>query len=381
MADPKHYVPILKWKSAEQRALQDLKEEDKQQIMPLIELVMPKVSSIYKDRDKKTKKTSEEMTSEMLEKLKGKRFEAIPKEVLEFWGSAPILIDFSLLHDGKLTTQLKVDAMNAVIPAGIELGLSLVPVIGLNDEAEIRKAVCALATRCGHGFCLRITATDLMNVDKLNEKIAIFLAGCGVNESEVDLLIDVKAIGEKGGIYLQYVNLTQQIKNLAKWRNFIFASGAFPEDLSECKFGDPNFLPRFDWQNWLESFKKKSAQLTRIPIYSDYSIRNPIFKESLQFYSATTSIKYTLEEEWMVMKGKVREYELYLASANLLANSEHFSDEDFSAGDKFAADKANHYPIYMKNKNLKGTGSSEDWIYMGINHHLTLVARRVASLA
>ena len=376
-----HYVPILKWKSAEQRALKDLKEEDKKQITPLIELVMPKVSSIYKDREKKIKKTPEEMTNEMLQKFKEKRVKVIPKEILEFWGTAPILIDFSLLHDGEHTTQLKVDGMNAIIPDGIALGLSLTPVVGLNDDTEIRSAVCALAKKCGHGFCLRISASDLMDVAKLNEKITTFLGACGVDEKDIDLLIDVKAISEKAGVYLQYVSFTQQIKNLNKWRNFIFSSGAFPEDLSECKFGDPSFLSRFDWINWVEYFKNKSTELTRIPTFSDYTIRNPIFKESLQFYHSTTSIKYTLEDTWMVMKGKVREYELYLASANLLANSEHFSGEDFSAGDKFIAEKAKHYPAYMKNKKLKGTGGSEDWIYMGINHHLTLVAHRVANPA
>lgn len=380
MSNTKLYVPILKWKSAEQRALKDLKDEDKKQVMPLIELVMPKVSSMYKDREKKTKKTPEEMSAEMLLKFKEKRMMAIPKEILEFWGLAPILIDFSLLHDGTSTTQLKVDGINAVIPASIELGLHLIPVVNLNDDAKIRETVCVLAKKCGYGFCLKIMSSDLMDVVKLNEKITEFLGSCSVDEKEIDLLIDVKSVNERGGVYLQYVNLSQQIKDLKNWRNFIFASGAFPEDLSECKFGNPNFLPRFDWQNWIEFFQKKREQLVRVPIFSDYTIRSPIFKESLQFYHATTSIKYSLEEEWMVMKGKVREYELYLASANLLANSEHFFGEDFSAGDKFTADKAKYYPVYMKNKELKGTGGSEAWIYMGINHHLTLVARRVASL-
>ena len=53
MFDSKHYIPILKWKSAEIRALRDLSDEDKKHMTPLIELVLPKVSSPYKDKDKK----------------------------------------------------------------------------------------------------------------------------------------------------------------------------------------------------------------------------------------------------------------------------------------------------------------------------------------
>ncbi len=44
----KHYVPILKWKRAEQGALKSLAEEYKQFITPVIQLVMPK----YKPQDK-----------------------------------------------------------------------------------------------------------------------------------------------------------------------------------------------------------------------------------------------------------------------------------------------------------------------------------------
>ena len=45
MFGPKHYVPILKWKRAEQSALQALNDKDKQGMTPLIQFVMPKAKS------------------------------------------------------------------------------------------------------------------------------------------------------------------------------------------------------------------------------------------------------------------------------------------------------------------------------------------------
>ena len=48
---------------------------------------------------------------------------------------------------------------------------------------------------------------------------------------------------------------------------------------------------------------------------------------------------------------------------------------------KYVAEKALHYNIYMGNKGVGGTGSTETWIKAGINHHLALTAHQVASLS
>jgi hypothetical protein len=54
--------------------------------------------------------------------------------------------------------------------------------------------------------------------------------------------------------------------------------------------------------------------------------------------------------------------------------------KDFSAGDKFIKEKADHFEKYMKNKELKGTGNTEAWLSVGINHHLTLVVHQLSKL-
>lgn len=69
MLKSKHYVPILKWKSAEHSALKALTEKDKDSITPLIELVLPTVPQ-HKDKAKKIKKTDDEMLVEMVLKFK-----------------------------------------------------------------------------------------------------------------------------------------------------------------------------------------------------------------------------------------------------------------------------------------------------------------------
>jgi len=384
----KHYVPILKWKRAEQSALKELGEKEKKLLTPLIELVMPTVSlnkTLIENGEKKTvRKAQEEISAEIIKKFKEKRVKEIPEEILQFWGTKPVFLDFTLLYG---ETQLKIDSLNEVIPAGKRRGLKIIPIVNLNDEQKIKSAIAALAKDYDQGICLRVTPSDLGNSDALKIKSNDFLNNFGLSAKNVDLLIDIKENRENGGHYIQYLNATQGIKDLKEWRNFIFASGAFPENLSECKLDEPTFLPRFDWQNWLSFAREK--KLVRNPVFADYSIRTPIFKEALQYYQSTPSIKYTFKNDWLIMKGELRKNYHYLTNAKLLVeDTNYFSGEQFSWGDKNIAEKAKYYHQYMddikkgkiKEGEGKGTGRSTDWIAWSINHHLILVLNQIANL-
>ena len=50
-----------------------------------------------------------------------------------------------------------------------------------------------------------------------------------------------------------------------------------------------------------------------------------------------------------------------------------FKGDNFSFGDSYIAEKAKYI-------NTKNTGNPRSWLEAGINHHLTLTARQVASL-
>jgi hypothetical protein len=381
-----HYVPILKWKRAEQSALQALGDKKRDVMTPLIELVMPMVS-LYKKTGRKEekkiiRKTQEEIFAEVVQKFKEKRVKEIPEEILQSWGARPVFLDFTLLYDG---IQLKVDSLNSIISAGMDMGLKIIPVLNLNDDLKIKEAVASLSKKYDQGICLRVTSSDIANPNALNTKIEDFLKNFNLSRKNIDLLIDIKQIKEMGGQYLQFMNASQKIKNLSGWRNFIFASGAFPENLSEFKVEKPKSAPRFDWQNWL--YHKKKKGLARNPIFADYAIRNPIFKEALQYYQPTPSIKYTLENDWLIMKGEMYQSDHYLANAKLLVeDTNYFYGEKFSWGDTNIAQKAKYYHQYVRDINRgkikkgKGTGRNTDWIAWGINHHLISVVDQIANL-
>lgn len=371
----RHYVPILKWKRAEQDALKALTNECRDRISPIIELVMPKPKSLFKDENKKIKKTQEELVQELIAAFRTKRFSEILDEIIKSWGTKPAYIDFSLLY----TVALKVESIKKIIGEATERGIRLTPILNLSDSDEIKKAIQQTLNKYTNGICLRVVSSDLENINKLNSQLDIILQYFNTSQRNVDLLVDLKEIKENNSAhyYYRYFNFSQRIKDLTKWRNFIFACGAFPEDLSECTIDEPKLITRVEWVNWLNI---KNGRTKRVPTFADYAVRNPIYNEILQFYHSTSSIKYTLENDWLILKGKAKRYEIYLANAAVLVKDKRFYGDTFSAGDKFVAEKAKHFKTYIRNPEVKGTGNTKMWLEAFINHHLTLTSYQLANL-
>ena len=363
MFDSKHYIPILKWKRAEQGALTLLSKEHKKHITPLIQFVM----SNYDPEDE---------LEEIVQKYEG-HLPEIPGKIIAAWGTIPIFIDVSLLFTTP-TNPLKAKSLDVISRNGYKLGGVFIPVIHLDDDPVIKTMAYSIAGDHGSGICLRLICPDFSEPNKLNRAIVKLMSDSGLKEKDIDLLVDIKETGENENKYATYFNLSQTIPNLFKWRTFIFAGGAFPEDLSRCTIDEENLIPRIDWQNWNKLITKRA--LLRKPAFADYTIQYPIYKDITQFFPPTASIKYTMEDVWLIMKGQKQKYYQYLAHAASLINDPRFYGEGFSFGDQYISKKARHLPAYMSNPSIKGTGSTESWLKAGINHHLTVVAHQIANL-
>ncbi len=371
----KHYIPILKWKRAEQGALAELMGKNRKHITPLIQFVMPKPKRPKKGE---REKTEDEQYAEVLSLFKDKISE-IPDEILSCWGKDILFIDFSLIYTTP-SSSLKIESYEKVITKSEKLGLQLIPVLNLSDEQSLIKTVCSLANRYKRGLCLRLVCSDFIDIADLQRKINELLKTNHLSEDKIDLLVDIKGIEEGDGKFDKFIKLSQSLSNIKKWRSFIFASGAFPKNLSECRVDEDNPIARIDWNQWLNFLNNKKLQ--RNPSFADYTIQHPIYLEATQFFSPTTSIKYTLEDRWIVMKGKKQKYKYYLANANILSKDDDFYfGKDFSFGDKFIAEKGKHYEKYIKNPAIKGTGNTEQWLKASINHHLECTADQIADLS
>ena len=375
MIKTKHYIPILKWKRAEQGALAGLKDKNRKYITPLIQFVMPKPKQPKKGE---REKTEDEQYAEVVAAFEDKILD-IPEELSVNWGKELLFIDFSLIY-ATTASSLKIKSYEKVMTMGEELGLQLVPVLNLSDDLALKQVVCLLANKFKRGLCLRVVCSDFMDIADLQKRVNEFVEVSTLEKDEIDILVDIKDIVDGDGKYDLFIKLSQEIPDINLWRSFVFASGAFPSSLTECKIDDENFIPRVDWRQWLSSLEDK--KIVRHPAFADYTVQYPVYSEATQFFHPTTSIKYTLEDAWNIMKGKKQKYELYLAHANLLIkNDDYFFGEDFSAGDKFIAEKGRHFDKYIKNPAIKGTGNTEQWLKASINHHLECTANQIANLS
>lgn len=379
------YTPILKWKTAEMVALENVPVSSRKNILPLIEIVMPTVDLrkdvIIDGKKEKVKKTEEEVHFEILKKYNDVRLNKIPDEIKKSWGSSSLLLDFSLVHDGVETVGLKIHSLKSVLRACKDIGAEPTLVINLYDDEKIIEAA-ASELKMGYtkGLCVRITVAGLQKIGETNTRLKTLLEKYGIKESDVDILADLKYYGTDTTInYAEVFGAAQQIIYLDSWRNFIFASGSFPTDVSKHKLEDsPSPEPRLDWQLWCAC--NDDEKLKRKPSFADYTIRNPIHNEVLQFIQASATLKYTHEDGWQIFRGQKQKNEQFLTHAHLLVTATAlFYGKDFSFGDNYIDQKATHYHEYMKDNSKKGMGRSWDWIAAGISHHIALVMSQLSS--
>lgn len=367
MFDYKHYVPILRWKAAEKEALEKLSDEQKKSVTPLIELIMPQTSEYrVKEGALERIKTPEELLNESLERLKVK-IPDIPEEILKFWGSAPVFIDLSLID-----FSLRLSGLNQILSLGVKLGLHLIPVINLSSDPELHKIAALYAKRSKNRLCLRLFRSDFK--PSLSDSINSFLNKHELSENDVDLIIDLQITDSK---CLEIKDFIVQLPNISKWRTFTIISGTFPKDLMQFT-PDMHYIDRADWNCWLRQIN--SGELSRKPAFGDYTIQHPIFVEPAPGSNPSASIRYTLFDKWIIMRGQgLRSansagHAQYPALAQLLLEQKEFFGADFSEGDAYIVKIGSDI-------STKKTGNPRTWLRAGINHHLACTVSQVANLS
>jgi len=368
MFNYKHYVPILRWKAAERGALLKLKSDDKTNITPLIEFIMPQPD------DDEGKKTPKDLLQESINVF----MESIPNiadQILKHWGYDAIFIDVQFI-DGSI----RAEALEKILSHGKQLNLfmipviTIIPVIGFESDAKTRHAAIKFAKESGNGLCSRITESNF-NEKSLADDIKNFIIKNALVTRNVDLLVDFKIIDQLISCD-SFVAKINKIPHLKEWRTFIVAGGAFPKDLSHLEKHNQHKISRADWAIW----KMLLSALKRPPSFADYTIQHPVYMP--QTSSATNpsaSIRYALEDYWLIERGeglrnpKGAGFKQYPALANILAKQKIFKGEEFSYGDSYIAEKA-------KDINTKKTGNPKTWLEAGINHHVTLVVNQIANL-
>ena len=353
-----HYVPILRWKQAEQVALARLYVQDSGCITPLIELVPEN----FLRKDTKGHVFSLDIT-EVVNRVAGHLYQS--------WGERPLFLDLWLVP----ADTLKSGPSNFFAMLGqhaATLGLSLIPVTGIDRNLRYQSSVQAVIDTHRQGACLRLSEDDLKRPN-LAKDINALLAKLRLPLESVDLLVDFQIVTQSSP---KINSVCKLIPDIGKWRNFMIASGAFPENLSSLGKNDIHRIERTDWKYWRDQIEGQSS-LPRTPNFSDFTIQHAVYVKRKGHSRYSASIRYTTDDNWIIMRGEdvFKEdgpgFGQWPAQAVLLCDLPEYCQQTFSAGDK-----------YIKEMSLQceQTGSMVTWLTAGINHHITFTARQLSIL-
>ena len=220
------------------------------------------------------------------------------------------------------------------------------------------------------GVCVRILPSEMSST--LSQRLDRLVSQFHVAPNKVDLLLDCQITAN---LHVSYEELCAAVPNATGWRTFIIASGAFPKDLSGLQLGS-QLLPRLDWQAW-RRLVLEGSRIRRKPAFGDYAIQYALYEEPPERPNFSASIRYAIEDDWLVMRGEgvfhdgSPGFAQWPANAQLLSARQEFCGAGFSAGDTY---------IHGKSMHPDPPGNARTWLQAGFNHHISFVARQVANL-
>jgi hypothetical protein len=337
-----HYVPVLKVKRGEKKALQLIAPRIRSRITPLLEIV-------------EWRKDLKPALPAHLETA----FEGLAESLRTYPGC--FLDARELAQDGET-------AADEVFRMAAFNGISFVPVTGVSRTADL---VAALNNR-ERGLALRLTREEF-EAGGLTGRIRDFVSRHKLAQDATDLIVDLGPVEEMiaEGIATFASQFLAAIPDPGAWRTLTLSASAFPLSMGVVERRSHAFVERAEWLAWRDYLR--AGSLARLPTYSDCAIQHPAGVEGFdpKLMQVSAAVRYALAESWLLIKGestrrnaaKVQFPELakQLAYGHL---RRHFAGErhcDGCRSIKAAADGLGRF------------GSAEAWRRIGTVHHITRV--------
>jgi len=355
--DYRHYVPTLKWRQGEYKALATLAADVKERITPLLEI--PAIAWDYEEE--RPQKTIDQHLSQ------------IPQQIEANWGNAYAFIDCNLVGSERIKGQTH--PVQWIAAGATEKNLRLIPVTSLDRDTNYQAAVRDSAFGESRQVALRLSRDDVFD-DQLSGSIKALVQTLGIAVENLHIIIDLQYVDASIASVLIAVlpNAMKAIAEFSSARTLTVLGTAFPIDLSDVSPG-VGAIARAEWNLWTSLRSKK---LTRVPTFADYSIAHFDTRElDPRTMRVSASIRYTGKDEWHIFRGhwlrnpNYAGFDQYRDLSEAVIQHPEYSGKDFSWGDDF---------IYKCAKETGGTGNLTQWRQVGNSHHITFAAHQIANL-
>jgi hypothetical protein len=353
----KHYVPILKSKEGEFKALAELKVPSKDFITPLFEIVG--VPWDYTEEEEM--KTIEDH----LDKIAGK--------IITHWGNKySYFVDGWLIDENRKMSDSVTHYFDYFFQQLRINPILGIPVTGMSRHIDYKTAVKKIISIDKKGVCVRIEAGDISN-PQLNSLMDNEIKYYGVQPKDIDIIIDLDEIQQTPIhlITISIITFINSLIHLKEWRTLTISSSAFPIDLSGITVNTVDTIDRNDWSLWKHLLIQP---LKRKPSFGDYGISNPeIIDIDPRQLTMSASIRYTCHDFWLILRGRsIKKYRFgqYFNLCSTLVGRPEYSGNSFSWGDQYIEDCSNR---------IEGPGNATTWRKVANNHHFEMVVNQLSS--
>ncbi len=346
---PEHYVPVLKAKRAEKKALGLLSPALKPTITPLVEIV--------------ERKTAKSLSAHLDTAFKGLADSAE--------GYSRCFLDAREIHSDGPSAAANVFDMAA------KAGMVFTPVTGISRSSDV-----VAALRHGNsGVALRLTRTEFED-GGLAAGIRRFIDVHGLRVERTDLIVDLGAVDSLivEGVAELTKSFLAEVPDHQRWRTFTISASAFPRSMGGVDRNSNDLVERAEWIAWRHKLFSRRHALERLPAFSDCAIQHPQGVEGFdpRTMQVSASVRYTVPDSWLLIKGESTRRTLPSVQFPALATQlvyghlkAHFAGVGHCNGCrsvKASADGAD------------GLGSLEAWRRLGTVHHITSVVRDLEAL-
>lgn len=333
----RQYVPIVKCKLGEQKALLNLNDEIKSKIIPLIEIPLSQAM---------TKKNISEVIDSFWKKRKFFFY------FMSNWYSD--YENFSEFINEKIKPLCEDDY---AIPV---LDLSLV--YDVKNWIDISK----------NGVAIRIRNNEFGDIEDILNPL---FQDSGLTRDQTHLIFDLQYVGAED-IFSKTSVLKAAFSDLDKANDFksiIISSVSFPKQLPTMESKKVYRFKRAEMEIFTTSLKL-SERFNFNYVYSDYGpadIEENVFVIGM---SPNFKIKYTAFDDYLYIKGiAVKKGGLDIENvrniAKILIESSEYSGAEYSWGDKSIYD--------ISQGNSLSSGNLTTWVSYSMNHHITFLVNQI----
>ena len=356
----KHYVPILKGKEGEFKALEFLAPSARRNLTPFIDI--PR-----RDLDRETRQPKDPIDVYLEKKA---------KKIHKAWGTMDqIFVDvFDLSLD--LRTPEGTHFAGFLFSRLRNYDVQAIPVIGLDrsgDTAYI-DSVNDIVSTDNRGVCIRLLSEDMEIAKSTYSEVDEVIRILHLSKSNVHLMIDFRDVSEKNLVEVADVatGFLASLPDTATWKSITLASSGFPQYLGGVSPRSIATLPRTEL-NLRDELVSRKRSIPRFPAFGDYGICHPDLLDYEPIFDPSAAIRYTIEREWLIIKaGSIKKYgcEQFRGLSDTLRKRPEYYGPPYSWGDNYINECADY---------IVGKGNLPKWRQVGTNHHITLVGNQIAN--